>query len=622
MKSIILLVVLLAILLIFSASNVKFERGLKTYLSKDNKIYSEYLRYTKHFKIRENAFLFLKSEDVTSKDVLEYFEEIKKRIKEIDYVEGVEYIPISRTFAIISIEIGTRDDEKLENIAKQIERILNFVPKPVGLNVQKTGSVFLWYEIKREMGKSLGVMMSASTILMILILFLTFRNVVGSLYAFLPLLISILSVIYVFGLMPIIGIPMTELTHGALPILIGLCIDYAVQFQSRYEEEKWRGINEAINIARKRTGLAIFLSLLTSVLCFSSMCFSGVPGLGYFGLLLSLGLIIAFILTLTFLPSILAFDKHKKLSENKERILKIFADLSISKPRTVLSIAVLLLIFGAILSTQIGMEIQHRKYAPQDLEAVRLFDELERITGGQSTYVIVTSEDISESYLKDRFRVEKVEYSGNLKAIYISTKLENYEDYVRTYNEIGSYLKFLGFKEFYVTGNPVLDMEIGRLMIEGQQRITLICYFLIFILLLAIYRSIKKALIPLLPITTVIGAMNILMFSLDMKHTMMSITLNSIIIGLGIDYSIHMIERYYEERKRLDAVKAIKKTIERIGRAISVSALTTAGGFFALIFSDFPIAKSAGFLSFFAIILCLIAAITVVPAFLLITEKI
>ena len=620
MKSIILLVVLLAILLIFSASNVKFERGLKTYLSKDNKIYSEYLRYTKHFKIRENAFLFLKSEDVTSKDVLEYFEEIKKRIKEIDYVEGVEYIPISRTFAIISIEIGTRDDEKLENIAKQIERILNFVPKPVGLNVQKTGSVFLWYEIKREMGKSLGVMMSASTILMILILFLTFRNVVGSLYAFLPLLISILSVIYVFGLMPIIGIPMTELTHGALPILIGLCIDYAVQFQSRYEEEKWRGINEAINIARKRTGLAIFLSLLTSVLCFSSMCFSGVPGLGYFGLLLSLGLIIAFILTLTFLPSILSFDKcYGKSSENKERILKIFADLSLSKPRTVLSIAVMLLIFGAVLSTQIGMEIQHRKYAPQDLEAVRLFDELERITGGQSTYVIVTSENIDESYLK--FRVGKVEYSGNLKAIYIPTKLEDYEDYVRMYNEIKSYLKFLGFKEFYVTGDPVLDMEIGRLMIEGQQRITLICYFLIFVLLLAIYRSIKKALIPLLPITTVIGAMNILMFSLGMKHTMMSITLNSIIIGLGIDYSIHMIERYYEERKKSDDVRAIKKAVGRIGRAISVSALTTAAGFFALMFSEFPIARGAGFLSFVAIILSLVCALTVVPSFLIMTEK-
>ncbi len=291
-----------------------------------------------------------------------------------------------------------------------------------------------------------------------------------------------------------------------------------------------------------------------------------------------------------------------------------------SKSRAIVSIAVMLLILGAILSTQIGIEIQHRKYAPQDLEAVRLFDELERITGGQSTYVIVTSENIDGSYLK--FRVEKVEYSGNLKAIYIPTKLEDYEDYVRMYNEIRSYLKFLGFKEFYVTGDPVLDMEIGRLMIEGQQRITLICYFLIFVLLFGIYRSIKKALIPLLPITTVIGAMNILMFSLGMKHTMMSITLNSIIIGLGIDYSIHMIERYYEERKKLDALKAIRRTVERIGRAISISALTTAAGFFALIFSDFPIAKSAGFLSFVAIMLCLMAAITVVPAFLVITERV
>lgn len=552
-----------------------------------------------------------------------YFEEIKKRLKDVDYVGSVEYILLSKTFAIVSIEIETGDDEKIEDIAKQIERVLNFVPKPVGLNVQKTGSVFLWYEIEREMKKSLGVTMLASTLLMVLILFLTFRSVVGSHYVFLPLLISILSVIYVFGLMPILGIPMTELTHGALPILIGLCIDYAVQFQSRYEEEKWRGINEAINIARRKTGLAIFLSLLTSVLCFASMSFSGVPGLGYFGLLLSLGLIIAFILTLTFLPSILSFDKHyRKISgENKERILKIFVDLSLSKSRAVVSVAVILLILGVILSTQIGMEIQHKKYAPQDLEALRLFNELERIMGGQSTYVIVTSEDIDESYLRERFNVERVEYSGNLKSIYISTKLEDYDDYVRTYNEIRSYINFLGFKEFYITGDPVLDMEIGRLMTEGQQRITLICYFLIFVLLLAIYRSIKKALTPLLPITVVIGTMNILMFSLGMKHTMMSITLNSIIIGLGIDYSIHMIERYYEERKKFDVTRAIKRTVERIGRAISVSALTTAAGFSALMFSNFPIAKSAGFLSFVAILLCLIAAITVVPAFLIITER-
>ncbi len=563
--------------------------------------------------------------------LLNYVNNVVKEVKRINYVSDVKFLPISKSLALIKISVNTREDAKLEEVAKQIESILNFIPKPVDLTVQKSGTVFLWYEIKRAMGKSLGIMMSISILLMVLILFLTFKGVVSKkAFAFLPLLVSILSVVYVFGLMPIFGIPMTELTHGALPILIGLCVDYAVQFQSRYEEEKWRGIEEAIKIARKNTGLAIFLSMLTSVLCFTSMSFSGVPGLGYFGFLLSLGLIITFLLTLFVLPSILVvFDSKKVVSKRIgwiETILNKIATYSINKDKIIMLVAILLILSGSFLSTKIGMEIQHRKYAPQDLEAIRLFNELERLTGGQSVYAVVLNNEFEKlesvkEYLERKFKIESIETSGSLVAIRISTKLESYEDYLNTYNEILKDLRFLDVKNYYVTGSPVLDMEIGKLMIEGQSRITMICYALIFILLITIYRSIKKALTPLIPIMTVIGAISVLMFSLNIKHTMMSITLNSIIIGLGIDYSIHIIERFYEERKQKSAIESLKNSTEKVGRAITVSALTTAGGFFSLMFSSFPIAKNSGFLATTAIILCLVSALTVVPAFLMVAGK-
>ncbi|MCD6493305.1 MAG: MMPL family transporter [Archaeoglobaceae archaeon] len=573
----------------------------------------------------------MKSEDVLNNDVLNYVNNVVKEVKRINYISDVKFLPISKSLALIKISVNTREDAKLEEVAKQIESILNFIPKPVDLTVQKSGTVFLWYEIKRAMGKSLGIMMSISILLMVLILFLTFKGVVSKkAFAFLPLLVSILSVVYVFGLMPIFGIPMTELTHGALPILIGLCVDYAVQFQSRYEEEKWRGIEEAIKIARKNTGLAIFLSMLTSVLCFTSMSFSGVPGLGYFGFLLSLGLIIAFLLTLFVLPSILVvFDSKKVVSKRIgwiETILNKIATYSINKDKIIMLVAILLILSGSLLSTKIGMEIQHRRYAPQDLEAIRLFNELERLTGGQSVYAVVLNNEFEKlegvkEYLERKFKIESIETSGSLVAIRISTKLESYEDYLNTYNEILKDLRFLDVKNYYVTGSPVLDMEIGKLMIEGQSRITMICYALIFILLITIYRSIKKALTPLIPIMTVIGAISVLMFSLNIKHTMMSITLNSIIIGLGIDYSIHIIERFYEERKQKSAIESLKNSTEKVGRAITVSALTTAGGFFSLMFSSFPIAKNSGFLATTAIILCLVSALTVVPAFLMVAER-
>ncbi len=648
------------VLLVYSAHNVRFERGLETYLSKESKVYMDYKLYTKNFKAYEKAFLFLKSEDVVNREVFEYMLRLERELREIDGIgeivspasivyQRLGEIPndrnklweltkdsgliISRSFAMMTLSITTSDEEKLEEIAKQIERIVEFVPKPAGLTVQMTGGVFLWYQIKKEMKKSLGVMTSASTILMVLILFFTFRTVVRSCaFAFLPLLISVFSVIAVFGLMPILGIPMTELTHGALPILIGLSIDYAVQLQNRFEEERRRfDVLTSLKIAIDKTGLAIFLALITSVLCFSSMAFCGVPGLSYFGFLLSLGLIIAFLLTLTFLPSILyIFDRGKgnwKNAKLLESVLSKIVNISISKRSLIMISVVLIALAGAYCSQGIGMEIQHRKYAPQDLPAIVLFKELERVAGGQSTFVVVLSEpdkdklESFKSYMERRGFNCKIRSLGTQTAIYLSMKLEEYEDYERAYDEIEGALKFFEFTDYYITGSPVLDMETGRLMIEGQMNITMISFGLIVILLFLIYRSIRKAMVPLIPIVTVICLMNIIMFLCKIKHTMMSITLNSIIIGLGIDYSIHIVERYFEERTRCDPVNAMRRTIESTGRAVTISALTTAGGFFALMFSRFPIAKSAGFLSFSAIILCLISALTVVPAFLIITER-
>ncbi len=129
-----------------------------------------------------------------------------------------------------------------------------------------------------------------------------------------PLVISVLSVQTVYGLMPILGIPLSEHTNGALPMLIGLAIEYGAQLQNRYEEERKEGksIDESIVISITRTGLAIVMALVTTVIGFMSMLTPGIPAMSQFGIIASLGLIVAYIFTLTFLPAIL------KLLDRKE----------------------------------------------------------------------------------------------------------------------------------------------------------------------------------------------------------------------------------------------------------------------------------------------------------------
>jgi hypothetical protein len=112
------------------------------------------------------------------------------------------------------------------------------------------------------------------------------------------------------------------------------------------------------------------------------------------------------------------------------------------------------------------------------------------------------------------------------------------------------------------------------------------------------------------------------MWVFGVKQTMISISLNAIILGLGIDFSIMVSERYYEERRSFSPVESVRRTIERTGKAVVTSAFTMAGGFGALVFSDFPALSDFGLMALVAIIFSLVSALTVVPAFLMITERV
>ena len=714
----------------FSSQNVKFEYGHSSMFPKDNIIYKQNELYTKDFGVgSENAFIFIKGTDVLDRDALEYMLRLSNNLKKIDYVGEVvspasivvsvygqlpqddavlnraleiyakNMIP-KKTFALMMVQITTTDSKKYKEIAEQIVRTIEFTPKPPDVIVQPTGGPVLSYQIQQAIKSGLGITTSASIILMILILFVVFSGAVRrKIMAFMPLVLSIFTVMIVFGLSPILGIPMTEVTNAFMPVLIGLAIEYAAQLQNRFEEERREGksVDEAVRIAIVSTGLAIALAMLTTVIGFLSSLFSGVPALGWFGILSAIGLVIAFALTLTFLPSVLKlvdknFDKDRgdKISENKnkngdknktkteakkedeigilERSLSFISGITATYPKTILVVTVIVLVVGGYAYTNVKLETNFRNYVPQDLPAIVLFKELERVVGGQYTYTIVLKtdeidsttikkvdelgkyitqrEEYVDSYeslatllkrlggIPDDSRLDRVlskipeeskrKYvSGNSwMALHLKAHTKDFVKQKELYNSLKKDVEFFGWEDgYYITGQATLYMEIGNIIMSSQTIITLGAYVLVVLLLFGVYRSISKAVVPLLAITTVIAVVNIVMYSLGMKQTMVSVTMNSIILGLGIDFSIHVLERYFEERNRFAPIEAVKRTVERTGKAITTSALTMAGGFGALLLSPFPMMKDFGFLSLVAILFSLFAALTVVPAFLMITEK-
>ena len=110
----------------------------------------------------------------------------------------------------------------------------------------------------------------------------------------------------------------------------------------------------------------------------------------------------------------------------------------------------------------------------------------------------------------------------------------------------------------------------------------------------------------------VIGWMGGVMYIANMKYTPLTATLGALILGVGSEYAILMMERFYEELNNVgDPSEALRITTKRIGSALMASGLTTVFGFGALIASTFLITNNFGLITVLAVIFALLTTFTV-----------
>lgn len=102
-----------------------------------------------------------------------------------------------------------------------------------------TGDPAFQAAIIEEMNKSNSIIFALAAILMVFALLLVFRHVR---WALLPLPIVLLGILWTFGAMGLFHIPMTMVSFAAFPVLIGIGIDYAIQFHNRMNEERDTGM--------------------------------------------------------------------------------------------------------------------------------------------------------------------------------------------------------------------------------------------------------------------------------------------------------------------------------------------------------------------------------------------
>ena len=182
----------------------------------------------------------------------------------------------------------------------------------------------------------------------------------------------------------------------------------------------------------------------------------------------------------------------------------------------------------------------------------------------------------------------------------------------------------LGFHPDEITVSGMVVLFNGMLQeLFASQRDTLAYVVLAtFAMFLVLLRSLKFALLGLVPnllsAAAVIGFMGLAKISLDMMTT----TIAAISVGIGVDFAIHYLHRYrIELKERQDAKASVAVCHASIGRALYLTGITIIIGFSVLVFSNFVPTIMFGLLVSVAMALALVANLSLLPSLLVLTQR-
>jgi hydrophobe/amphiphile efflux-3 (HAE3) family protein len=240
--------------------------------------------------------------------------------------------------------------------------------------------------VTRALKEALLVLFATAVAAMAAVLFLVFR----SRRPLLPLAVALMAVAITFGLLALVGGSLTMASIAALPILIGLAVDYAIQFQARFDEKG------SARDAAAAGGPTIATACLATGAGFLALQLSPIPMVRGFGWFLIVGIAVAFALALTVGLGTLGLRPAGPVAAGdppsprtpggwsplrRHPPVERFLAVARAYPEMILSVGVALAVVGWAAGTQVDTVSDIRSLAPQNIKAVEGLNELQDTTG-------------------------------------------------------------------------------------------------------------------------------------------------------------------------------------------------------------------------------------------------
>ena len=586
----------------------------------------------------------------------------------IQKTEGILYV---NTYKVAIIILQLSDDADYHTVLDDVEAAIDKEARYSDMMV--TGLVAMQQAIQKESMENIKIIFPIAILFISIVIFFFNRTIKGIIIIFLPLAYALALTFGVFGLiMP----EMTLLSIAIVALLVGLGVDYSIHLLNRFSEEQALDDKiEAVERTLKFTGKAVFLSTITTIIGFGSLTVSSMPPMVTFGLGCVIGIIFCFISATILVPCLAIILKFEK--NGRAHNWSAIANIAVNNKKRFALLACFFAVMSLIVLPGVRTDVNYFEMAPKDLpeiekyfeysdnfgggtninmlliktdgqgltypeviEAIYTMEEEMRILGATVASIADALKEISdvlerniiiekiaefadvEEIIFDRIAREGLVNDDYSKTVIIVTfpvgkSVDELESLVNEINVIAAKTVLSHNGQISkLTGQDALNVEINYILSEQQTRSMITALLLVLAMLILIFNSSLWGFLTMVPVLFILVWEPGFLVMLDIPLSIVTISIASIMIGIGIDYGIHLTQRVREEMAEgKSKMEATRESIEKTGLSLIEAACTTIAGLSSVYFVDIPAIQQFGTVIIIMTISSVVAAVLILPMF-------
>lgn len=512
-----------------------------------------------------------------------------------------------------------------------------------GIQSLKSMSIFhVEHQIARSLEKDI---LSISLVLLILIsglILYIFRDLRALAYVTTIVVISILPIFFFFT---VLNIQLNIITALAIPVLIVLSLADSIHLLTGYFNAKKEAVEERIEESMKAYATPSLLTSITTTVAFASFLLNSAESIQNFGLLISITVLPAFVLTYAVTPFFFRLIPIKTLPKHGVNALFKFLD---SNRKAITYILIFIALLSLPLTTKLSYRTDFDSFIPKGTEIDSNRTELSNdfhsqlaisiLIENDSTRTKKNTKEIEKDILKIVDSLEALRYIGSVKSIkdqilfkrkyglfggfihipnkdnpYRSADRRTYRIEIRVSDiakielmnhEVESILKpYDQNYDYAVFSKALLVDEINQSVAHSLLKSLLFSFIFIFVCFVFLTKSLITTLISiavnLVPLTFILPFFYFGNFDLNI------LTAITVVVCLGIivDDTIHVIYRKI----------ILQKQTDDLGFGIITTSILLVVGFLTFSLSSFQPSQEFGIISAFIFLITMIADLTMLP---------